>query len=181
MSKPIKNLITETYRRKFGDLTGAVVIDIRGIKSNDNNAMRTRLSGKQMRVTVVKNSLAKKAVADTDLAGIDALLEGASAMVYGGESVVNVARELIDIAKGLKQLEFKGAIMEGILFGPNQIEELSKYPTREEAQAQVIQVILGPAGQLISAATSAGNNIASILKAMEEKLEKGEAITKIGA
>ena len=62
---------------------------------------------------------------------------------------------------------------------PDQITALSKFPTKEEAQAQVIQVVLGPAGQVIGAATSAGANIASILKAVEEKLEKGEAIAKI--
>ena len=30
MSKPVKALITETYKSKFEGLTGAVVIDIRG-------------------------------------------------------------------------------------------------------------------------------------------------------
>jgi len=180
MSKPIKNLITQAYRRQFGDLSGAVVIDLRGVKANDNNAMRSRLAEHQIRVTVVKNSLAKAALAETDLSGICDLLEGCSAMVYGGESIVNVARELVDIARKLKNLEFKGAIMEGELFGPDQVERLSKYPTREEAQAQIIQVFLGPAGQVIGAATSAGSDIASILDALTDKLEKGETLAKAG-
>ena len=46
-----------------------------------------------------------------------------------------------------------GAIMDGELFGPTQIEALSKYPTKTEAQGQVIQIILGAAGQVISAIT----------------------------
>ena len=51
---------------------------------------------------------------------------------------------------------------------------------REEAQAQIVQLLLSPAGQVIGAATSAGGSIAGILKTMEEKLEKGEAIAKVG-
>jgi ribosomal protein L10 len=69
--------------------------------------------------------------------------------------------------------------MEGIVFGPKDVEALSKYPTKDEAQSQVIQVILGPGSQVAGALVGAGNTIAGILAAMEEKLEKGEAITKI--
>jgi large subunit ribosomal protein L10 len=92
---------------------------------------------------------------------------------------VEVARVLLDQVKSLPKLQIKGAIMEGEVYTADQIDALSKFPTRDEAQAQVIQVILGPAGQLIGAALGVGNQIASILKTMEEKLEKGETIAKI--
>ena len=179
MSKPVKKLITEQYQSKFEGLTGAVVIDIRGIEANDNNAMRADLATKQIKVTVVKNSLAKNAVSGTDLEPVSDLLNGASALVYpvgDDASVVTVARELIDKAKELKSLEFRGAVMEGITFGPDDIEKLSKYPTKEEAQAQVVQVFLSPAQNLVGAAVSPGKKIASILKTIQEKLENGEEI-----
>ena len=44
MSKPIKNLITESYRKRFADVDGGVVIDIRGVEANDNNRLRGSLS-----------------------------------------------------------------------------------------------------------------------------------------
>ena len=37
MSKPVKNLTTNEYKKRFGDLEGAVLIDIRGISSNDKD------------------------------------------------------------------------------------------------------------------------------------------------
>jgi large subunit ribosomal protein L10 len=180
MSKPVKNLITEEYRRRFADLDGCVVIDIRGVNALQNNDLRAGLLKEQVRVTVVKNSLAKSALTGTAMEKLGELLEGPCALAYGGESVVNIARSLIARVKEIQALEVKGAIMEGELFTADQMEALSKYPTRAEAQAQVIQVVLGPAGQVIGAAVGAGNAIASILKAMEEKLEKGEAISKVG-
>jgi len=180
MSKPVKNLIVESYKKKFADVDGAVLVDIRGVDANKNNSLRSALAAQQVRITVVKNSLAKRAFEGTALADISELLDGPCAMVYGGQSVVEVARMLIKQAKEIENLQFKGALMEGQRFGPDQIDALSKYPTRGEAQAQVIQVILGPAGQVIGAATSAGAAIASILKKIEEKLEKGEQIKKAG-
>ena len=180
MSKPIKKLITESYQRKLGQLDGTVVIDIRGVKSNNINRLRTELNENQIKVTMVKNSLTKKAVAGTAMEGISGILNGPCTLVYGGESVVNVARQLIDLAKEIENLEFKGALMEGQVFGPDQIMELSKYPTRDEAQAQAVQIILSPGKNLAGQIVAPGRKIASLVKAIEEKLEEGQTIAAVG-
>jgi large subunit ribosomal protein L10 len=183
MSKPVKNLIVESYKNRFEGLTGGVLIDVRGIKSNDTNTLRANLAAKQIKITIVKNSLAKKAFDGGELAPLNDMIDGPSAMVYPVSeeaSVVTVARELVDAAKKLKELEFRGALMEGVVFGPDEIDALSKYPTKEEAQSQVVQIFLSPAQNLISAATAPAKNIASILKTIQEKLEKGEEIKKVG-
>jgi len=180
MSKPIKKLMTDSYQRKFGQLDGAVVIDIRGVKSNNVNLLRTELNKNQIRVTMVKNSLTKKAIAGTAMEEISSILKGPCSLVYGGQSVVSVARQLIDLAKEIENLEFKGALMEGQAFGPDQITELSKYPTLEEAQAQAVQIFLSPGMNLAGQIVAPGRKIASLVKAIEEKLEKGETIAAAG-
>ena len=183
MSKPVKNLIKESYKRRFEGLTGAVVVDIRGIESNDNNRMRGGLREKQIKISVVKNTLAKAVFEGTEMEKVHEVIDGPSALVYptsGDVSVVNVARELITWSKELENFEFKGAVMEGIVFEANEIEKLSKYPTREEAQAQAVQLILSPAQKLVGAIKSPASNLAGILKTIEEKLEKGETIAKVG-
>jgi ribosomal protein L10 len=45
---------------------------------------------------------------------------------------------------------------------------LGSFPTREEAQAKVVTLVLSPA-----------RNIMGVVKTIQEKLEKGEAIAKI--
>ncbi|MDH3582776.1 MAG: 50S ribosomal protein L10 [Phycisphaerae bacterium] len=179
MSKPMKEMMSRVFERQFEDVQDAVLIDIRGVEANDNNAFRAGLAGKDIRVTVVKNSLARKVFAGGGLEPLTEHLQGPSAVAYGGESVVNVARELVDWAKKVANLELKAAVMEGTVFGPGEVEKLSKFPTRDEAQAQVIQLVLSPAGNVISAANSAGGNVAGILKTMIETLEKGESISKV--
>ena len=67
MSKPIKELIIDDYRKRFQELDGALVVDLRGIEANDNNDLRCGLHSKAIRVTVVKNTLARKAFAGTKL------------------------------------------------------------------------------------------------------------------
>ncbi len=59
MSKPVKELMIADYQRRFGDVEDALLIDIRGIDANENNVFRIDLARKDIRVTVLKNTLAK--------------------------------------------------------------------------------------------------------------------------
>lgn len=181
MSKPVKEMIVRDYQQRFEDVENALVIDIRGIPANDNNELRIDLQQKDIRITVVKNSLARKAFEGTTLEPLGPALEGPCAIAYGAESVVNVAREIVDWARKVDKLDLKGAVLDGTYFeGADGVKRLSDFPTREEAQARVVQLVLTPAGNIVSAATSAGSNLLGIVKEIEERLEKGETISKVG-
>ncbi len=92
MSKPIKELILAAYREQFKDVDNALLIDIRGIAANQNNTLRLGLAKKDIRITVVKNSLARKAFVGTSLELLGESTVGPSAIAWGAESVVEVAR-----------------------------------------------------------------------------------------
>ncbi len=177
MSKPVKELIIADYRRRFDDVENALLIDIRGIDANENNVFRIDLARKDIRVTVIKNTLAKKAFAGTRLEVLGPVLVGPSAVAYGAESVVNVARELVEWARKIENLELKAAVLDGELFeGKAGVERLSRYPTRDEAQGQMVQLLLTPGGEIVSLVAAPGGEVLAIVEAMIEKLEKGEEI-----
>lgn len=179
MSKPVKDMIVAEYKRRFADIEDAVLVNIRGIDANKNNELRLGLLEKEIRVTVISNTLARRAFKDTKLEGLDPALEGPSALVYGGASVVEVAREVIDLAKEIEELELKGAVLDGTQFiGANEVKRLGTFPTREEAQAKVVTLILSPARNLVGAVQGPGGRLLGIVKTIEEKLEKGETIEK---
>ncbi len=176
MSKPVKNMMMQMYQRLFAETDSALLVDIRGIAANENNALRNDLANKDIRITVIRNNLARTAFADMQLAPLTDLLEGPSAVVHGGNSVVDVAREMLVWAKKLDELEIKGAVMDGVVFGPDRIDELSKLPTREEALAQVVQLVISPAAQLVATVTSPGSQIVGIVDEIARKLEEGQTI-----
>jgi large subunit ribosomal protein L10 len=180
MSKPVKNMIIEDYKDRFGDTQDALVIGLRGIESNDTNEIRTGLAEKSIKVTVVRNKLFGQAFAGTGLESLKGVLSGANAVAYGAESVVEVAREIVALLKKYPDIELKGAVLDGELFeGAAGVERLSKFPTRDEAIAKDVSIILGPGRKLLGAVKGPGSGIAGILKAIEAKLEKGEAIAKV--
>ena len=180
MSKPVKELIIDDYKERFEKVEGALVVDIRGMTSNDNNAFRRGLQTKQIRVTVIKNALAMKAFAGTPLEPLGPALEGPSAVAYGETSVVDVAREIIEWTKKLKTMALKGAVLDGMYFdGPEGVKRLSQFPTKDEALAKVVTLILAPAGKIVGCAVSPGSKILGIVKEIQERLEKGEAIAAV--
>jgi len=179
MSKTIKSMILSEYRERLEGCDNATLISIRGVSSNDTNKIRKKLRDKKIQVSVVRNALVRKAFDGTGLAGLEPLLQGATAMAYGGESVVHVAREIVALMAEFPSIELKGAILDGTLFkGKDGVKELSGFPTREEALSQTVTLILAPAGKLVSQTKGPGSALASIIKSIEEKLEKGETITR---
>lgn len=180
MSKPVKELIIKQYTARVGDAQDAVLVSIRGVKAVDNNKIRLGLSKRNIKITMVRNALARKAFDGGALSALSELLVGSSALVYGGASAVEIARELVALVAKFPALEFKGALLDGMLFkGKAGVEELSKFPTKDEAIGQNVTLILSPARKLASQLKGPGTKVAGLVKAIEEKLEKGEAISKV--
>lgn len=181
MSKFVKELMSRDYAERLEGVENALVVSIRGIDANTNNRLRMDLQQKDIRITVVRNNLARKSFDDGPLAGLAPVLEGPSAIAYGAESVIDVARELVKWAKEVQKLELKGAILDGMLFeGKEGVERLSKFPTREEALSEAVTLILSPARTLMGQVKGPGGRLLGVVKAIEEKLEKGESIAKVG-
>src|ERR1700712_2148312 len=109
MSKKVKNLITKELESRLGDIDAVAVINPRGIGAIQTNLMRRKLRAQGLRMTVVKNSLAKRAVGDgSKIKGFDKLLDGPSAVIYGKASVSTIARLILDEKKLDEKIELRG-------------------------------------------------------------------------
>jgi large subunit ribosomal protein L10 len=171
MSKQVKSLITKELSERFKDLDGVGVINPRGINAIKNNQIRRRLHEKGLRMTVVKNTLARRATTASKLKGFEKLLDGPSAVIYGkAASISAVARTLLDEKKADATIELRGMFFDGELYiGDKGVEQVSKLPTREEAIGNLVGLILGPGSKLAGALKGPGGKLGALLKAIEEK------------
>jgi large subunit ribosomal protein L10 len=174
MSKKVKNLIQRELGEKFKDVESVAVINPRGIAATKNNQIRRKLRENKLRMTVVKNTLARRAAEPTKLKGFDKLLDGPSAVIYGEASIATIARLLLDEKKADEKIELRGIFFDGEIYaGDAGIEQVSKLPTREEAIGRIVSAILGPGSKLAGALKGPGGKLGAILKAIEEKAPKG--------
>jgi large subunit ribosomal protein L10 len=183
MSKPVKSLIEKEIAGRFKDLDTVAVINPRGINAIKNNLIRRKLHEKGLKMTVVKNSLAKRATKDTKLKGFESLLEGPSAVIYGTKTSVSaIARLLLDEKKADEKIELRGIFFDGEVYaGDEGVKKVSKFPTREEAIGIVIAAILSPGKKLAGAVKSPGSKLASILKTVEDKAKEKEGAAPAAA
>lgn len=173
MSKPVKNLLRKEIAKRLDGVRDVAVVSVVGIDGNTNNRLRGELLEKGIRVMVVKNAMGRQAFEDMGLGPAAHLLNGPCAIAFGGESVVDIVREIV--AKAIPELKVKGAYMEGEVFGPERVDELSKYPTRAEALGNISCAATSPGANLVGALIGPGGVIAGILKTLEERGEGGEA------
>ncbi len=177
MSKSIKTMMMREYKARVGDAQDGMLIGIRGLKAKDQHKMRTDLRKQNIRVSVVRNHLARKALEGSPLSKLSDMLTGSNAYAFGGTSAVEIAREVMKLVAKMPGLELKGAVLDGLVFtGRKGVEELSKFPTKDEAIANIVTLVVTPARNLMGQIKGPASNVAGLVAAIEQKLEKAEAI-----
>ena len=181
-NKDLKQMIVKEIESKFKDIEGVAVINPRGIDATKTNKLRRHLRGAGLRMAVVKNALAKRASGSLKIKGFENLLSGPSALVYGKTSGPAIARALLDAKKADEKLELRGIFFDGEAYeGEAGIKKVSKFPTREEAIAQVVAAMLSPGKKLAGAIKSQPGKVAALIKAVEEKAKEKEAAAPAAA
>lgn len=176
MSKPIKELLRKNLEKRFDGVTSLAVVGFTGLSAVTTRQIRGRLRNKDIKFTVVKNAVARQAFKTIGIGQAGELLDGPCAVAYGSDSVVSVVRELLEIGKEkeMSTLTVKAALLDGELFGKDQIVRLSKFPTRPEAMARVVSCLLTPGAKLAGCIVGPGRKVAALVKAIEEKAPKAE-------
>jgi len=173
MSKPVKELVRKELVKRFDGLASLAIVGFTRLDAVTTNVIRGRLRQKDIRMTVVKNSIARQAFQAVGLDDAAGLLDGPCAVAYGTDpdhvGIVAVVRELLAIHRESPALTVKAALLEGEVFASDRIEELSRYPTRTEAIARVAQSALSSASRLVGCLTGPGGRLAAVLKVIGEK------------
>jgi large subunit ribosomal protein L10 len=181
MSKLVKDMIANELRSRYGELDSALWLEIVGVDGITTNEFRRELRGKNMRLEVVKNLLFKRAIGDGPLKPLAAALAGPAAILTGGESLVDCAKLVNGWLSKVEGIRLRGAVLEGEWLDQARAASLAKMPNKRELQGRVATIVITPAANVVGALSAGGANIAACLKAMIDKLEKGEELVKRSA
>ncbi|MGL6158987.1 50S ribosomal protein L10 [Microbulbifer sp.] len=141
-----KAIVAEVQQAAEGALS-AVIADSRGVTVNDMTALRKEARENGVWLKVVRNTLARRALAGTEYECLLEKFVGPSLIAFSNEHPGAGARILSAFAKGNDKLELKGAAFEGAVAD---VALLATLPTYDEAIAKLMSVLKeASAGKLV--------------------------------
>jgi large subunit ribosomal protein L10 len=176
--RPEKNFIIDEIKSRVDKTPYVLLTDYTGMQVPQFNELRNRLSGAKAELRVIKNTLLRRALKDSNLPDLESYLHGQSAVVMGESDVSAAAKVLKNFAAEFQKPKIKVGILDKSILEPADIMALADLPSKEVLQAKLLGLLLAPASTLVRLINTPASQIAQVLKAYSDK---GEPIGKPAA
>jgi len=143
-----KQTVVAEVAKQVAGAQAIVLAENRGMAVAAMTQLRARARASGVYFRVVKNTLVRRAVADTPFASLADKMVGPLAYGIGGDPVA-VAKVLNDFAKGNEKFVIAGGAMPGQLMSAKEISALASLPSREELIAKLLGTMQAPIVKLV--------------------------------
>ena len=166
-----KQEIVSEVNAVAGSALSAVLADYRGLTVGEMTDMRAKARASGVYLRVIRNSLAKRAFEGTEFECLAEALVGPTLVAFSQEEPGAAARLLKDYAKNFDKLEVKALAIGGQLLDAGRIDQLAKLPTRDEALALLMSVMLAPVTKLARTLNEVPGKLVRTLAAVKDQKE----------
>ncbi|QCU89400.1 50S ribosomal protein L10 [Thiomicrorhabdus sediminis] len=149
-----KKLVVEEVSAIASEAGSIVAAEYRGLTVEQMTTLRANAREAGVQIRVVKNSLARRAVAGTKFEDMADTFTGPLVYAFAGEELGTAARVFKDFAKSNDKLIVKSlSIGEGVM-DASQLAAVAALPTYDEAVAKLLFVMKEPVAKLARALTA---------------------------
>ena len=171
MDRNRKHELVGEIKETFADVMSVVLADYRGVDVPTVTAMRDDFRDAGCGYRVLKNTLVKIAIKDSELEPISTLLSGPTAVIWSHESPTAPAKIAVKWAKEAKHFEIKGGFFEGEVLDLAGVTQLSAMPDKPELQAMLLMTFLAAPTDFVKQLAAGPQNFAYLLDARKRQLE----------
>ena len=149
--------------------TTLYVTDFTGLDVAKMTQLRRRLRQAGTDFVVVKNTLARRALGDAQVPGLEDHLAGPTGLVLAGADPVAAAKVLADFAREFEKPAIKVGLVDGKAVTPAQVKRLASLPPRLELLSQLGGTLQAPMASFAGALNGVLMNMVGALEALRNK------------
>lgn len=172
LSKETKQEVINQINERFKSNPSVFVLEFKGLTVKELENVRKDLRQTNSELKIVKNTLLKKAAEDTDAGQLSNLFVGSTAIAFCDEDSAATAKVFVKSAKEYELLNIKGGLLEGKVVSVDEIEKISKLPSRVELIAQFMGLLNSPMSNFLYSLQNMQTKFLYALEALKEKKEK---------
>jgi len=167
-----KDLMVKELSQKFLDDRNLFITNFWGLGATDLNNLRSSLKKVSSSYLIVKNSIVKKALKETEMDEITKYIEGGVGIAFGGKNPITTVKTLAAFAKTNSKLNIYTGYMDGEILDNAKIKMLASLPSREELLTKVLSLINSPINNFVNVLAATIRSLINVLNAHKDKLGK---------
>ena len=139
-----KKAVVQELNSIASSSVSAAIAEYRGLNVAEITELRTKARKSGVYLKVVKNSLSKKALADTNFECLTKALQGPIIIALSADDLASPARLFKDFSKDYEHLKTVGLAIDGDAFPSSELDRIAKLPTRNEAYSTIVCLMKAP-------------------------------------
>lgn len=172
LNKQDKARVIDDLKDRFSRAKAVVFADYKGMTVAEMSELRKQLKDSSVEFRVVKNTLARIASRDTDIAVADDIFRDPVGVAIGYDDPVTAVKKVLEFTKTNEKLAVKGAVVEGKLCEENEIKEIATLPAKEILLARLAGTLQAPASNMARALAATVSSLGYAMSALRSKKEQ---------
>lgn len=171
MANPRNEATVAKLREQLGDASTFFLVDYQGLSAGEFGSLRAKVRAAGGRILVAKNTLINVVLKEQGVEEFEDTLQGPTALVLIGEELVAPIKAITDFSKDHpKELPVsKGGRLEGSVLGEDALTRISKLPSKQQLQSQLVGLLLAPMQQLVGVLAAPPQKLVTVMSNYVDK------------
>ena len=169
-----KQAVVAEVSAQLAKAQAVILAEYRSVPVKNMTELRRKARGVGVYLRVLKNTLARRAVAETPFKGLSEKMVGP--LAYGISSdPVAVAKVLQEFAKDNEKFVIKAGAMPNVMMSAREVAELAKMPSRQELLTKLVATMQAPIAKFVRTLNEVPGKFARTLAAVRDQKERQAA------
>ena len=174
MNREQKGEIVAQLKERLSQSPNIYLTDFTGVTVQSITDFRRQLRERGVDYTVVKNTLALRALEAASVSGVEDVIAGPTAFVFAGDDPLAAAQVLTEFSKKHDDFMVKAGLVEGRRINADEVKRLASLPSRDEMLGQLAGLMQAPLQSFVGALDGLLYQMVGVLDALREQRATAE-------